>query len=107
MSDIDEQHEQLKGRGGASVNIQDGRFTKLLTWFWGFVGLAVAAGSFTAASNLYQLNLTVARVADNNALAAEKLKDHEIRLRQVERDVSAIEGKVFRSGFDPLKDPVK
>jgi hypothetical protein len=92
-------------RSGASIQIRDGRFSKLLNWFWGFIGLAAVSGSFTAASNLYQLNLTVARVADSNAVAAQQLKDHEDRLRQVERDVSVIEGKVFR-GVRGYEEPV-
>jgi hypothetical protein len=105
MSAEHDSEKAQEGTGASIVMAHDGRFTKLQTWFWGFIGLAAVTGSFTAASTLYQLNLTVARVADSNALAAAQIKDHEDRLRQVERDVSVIEGKVFR-GVRGYEEPV-
>jgi len=108
MTDLDEQHEQLKGRGGASVIISGAKFgARLERGFWALLGMAVVAGSFTVANNLYNLNMNVGKLVDNNVAVSAQLSDHEIRLRAVEKDVSAIEGKVFRGGFDPLKDPVK
>ncbi len=100
---------QLRG-SGASIQQSghDPRFSKLLVWFWGFLGIAAVTGAFAVASNLYELNMTVAKLADNNIITTAKLQDHEARIRQVERDVSSIEGKVFRGvdGYE-IKEPVR
>lgn len=88
---------QLKPVGASVTMTQNSGFlSKLEKGFWSFLALAIVAGSFTVANNLYQLNLTVAQGVKNDAAQAARLDDHEVRLRQVERDVSTIEGKVFR-----------
>lgn len=92
--------------GGASVTLKDTRVSKALAWFWGIVGTCIAGGVWLAANNLYQLNLTVQRIADNNAMVASQLADHEARVRQLERDVSTIEGRVFR-GLDGYQQEPK
>ncbi len=89
---------------GAQINMQDGRVSKALAWFWGIVGMAITGSILIAANNLYQLNVTVARGIDSDMTRDARLNDHEQRLRQVERNVSTIEGKVFR-GVDGYDDP--
>jgi hypothetical protein len=83
-------------RGASIIQSNDPRFSKLLVWFWGFLGVAAVTGAFAVASNLYDLNMTVAKLADNNLVTTAKLQDHEERIRQVERNLSSIEGRVFR-----------
>lgn len=82
--------------GGGSVTIRDSRVSKALGWFWGLVGAGIAGSILIAANNLYQLNLTVARGQDSDAARDLRIEDHETRLRNVEREVNTIEGRVFR-----------
>lgn len=90
---------------GASIRMRDGRVSKLIAWAWATLGMAAVSGTWIAANNLYQLNVTVARGIDMDASRDQILADHEQRLRQMERDVSTIEGKVFR-GVPGYEEPV-
>lgn len=96
LEEIKIDRQRLAGGGASITQMGDNRVTRLMNWFWTSLGLAVVAGSFTVANNLYQLNLTVAQGVKNDLLIATQIKDHEDRLRKVERDVSTLEGKVFR-----------
>ena len=93
--------------GGASVTMKDSRVSRALGWFWGLVGAGIAGSILIAANNLYQLNLTVARGQDSDKARDERLNDHETRLRNVEREVNTIEGRVFRGldGYEQEKKP--
>lgn len=88
---------------GANIQIQDGRVSKALAWFWGIVGMSITGAVLLAANNLYQLNVTVARGLDSDIARDARIDDHESRLRRVERDVSTIEGRVFR-GVDGYEE---
>lgn len=92
--------------GGARNSYKDGRVSKALGWFWGIVGTGIAGAFLLAANNLYQLNVTVARAADNAIVVNQTLADHEVRLRNMEREVNTIEGRVFRGvdGYTPGAD---
>lgn len=90
---------------GPSMTIRDGRVSRVITWVWGLIGAGIIGATLLAANNLYALNLTVARAADINFAQERRLEDHEGRIRQMERDVSQIEGKVFR-GVDGYQEPV-
>lgn len=90
---------------GPSMTIRDGRVSRVIAWVWTVIGAGIIGATLLAANNLYALNLTVARVADINAVQEGRLEDHEKRIRQMERDVSQIEGKVFR-GVDGYQEPV-
>ncbi len=92
--------------GGASIN-QDARVSKVIVWFWGIVGTGFIGAVLLVANNLWQLNLAINRLADNGAAFSAQLKDHEDRIRKVERDVSSIEGKVFRGvpGYGADEEP--
>lgn len=81
---------------GAQISIRDSRVSKALGWFWGVVGMGITGSILLAANNLYQLNVTVARGIDSDAARDALVADHEQRLRNVERDVSEMQGKVFR-----------
>lgn len=93
---IDRQLRRGDHEGGASIRMKDSRVSKALGWFWGIVGTGIAGSILIAANNLYQLNLTVARGQDSDLVRDTRIEDHEARLRQVERDVNTIEGRVFR-----------
>lgn len=71
---------------GASVVIQDPRVSQALRWFWGVLGVGIISVVGLAAKNLYQLNLTVSRMVDAGTITATTLKDHEDRIRTLERD---------------------
>ena len=108
MSDeahTDEQREEMTPKGGARISIRDARVSKALAWIWAALGAGLLWAVSLAANNLYQLNLTVARGIDADASRDSRLNDHELRLRQMERDVSTLEGKVYR-GIDGYETPV-
>jgi hypothetical protein len=88
---------------GANIQLQDGRVSKALGWFWGIVGMSITGSILLAANNLYQLNVTVARGLDSDIVRDARIEDHESRLRRVEKDVSTIEGRVFR-GIDGYEE---
>lgn len=72
---------------GARMTVaHDPLFRRLVTWFWGVLGIGFVTCIGVAANNLYQLNLTVARAADNSVVMATSLADHEARLRALERE---------------------
>jgi hypothetical protein len=91
---------------GPRMDIHDGRVSGVIKWVWSLIGAGIIGATLLAANNLYQLNVTVARAADVNYAQERRLDDHEGRIRQMERDVSQIEGKVFR-GVDGYQEPVK
>ena len=99
--------QEQRDSGGGSILTAHGVVSSAFKWFMASVGAVIATGSWIAANNLYQLNISIGRLADNRIVVEKQLVDHESRLRSVERDISAIEGKVFRSGFDPMKEPVR
>lgn len=96
-SDIDSQlRKDAKSSGGSRISMRDGRVSKLLQWFWGALGLLSVSLLGIAANNLYNLNVTVARGLDADASRDRRIEDHEMRLRQIERDVNTIEGRNLR-----------
>ena len=107
MTDERDMNDRQTEGGGASIRHYDPRVSRVRDWAWSIIGAGIIGASLLAANNLYQLNLTVARGVANDAIAELRYQDHEARLRQNERDISAIEGKVFRSGFDPTKEPAR
>lgn len=91
--------------GGARIH-QDGRVSKVMGWVWTVIGAGFIGAVMLVANNLWQLNLAINRLADNGEMFSKQLDDHENRLRRVEKDVSAIEGKVFRglAGYGDEKE---
>jgi hypothetical protein len=88
---------------GANIQLQDGRVSRALAWLYGVIGTGIIGATLLAANNLYQLNVTVARGLDSDIVRDARIEDHESRLRRVERDVSTIEGRVFR-GIDGYQE---
>jgi hypothetical protein len=90
---------------GASIVIKDPRMSKLLAWFYGSLGMACVTGSWIAANNLYQINLTLAadaivkqemarQLAEQRALN-ERQDEH---INAVDRRVYTLEGRNLRGG---------
>jgi len=98
MTDDSEHPEQARGSHNRGSGGRDSRFSKLIGWAWVMLGGAAVSGIWIGSNNLYQLNVTVARIADNNVVVAKKLEDHEARLRQMEREVATWNGKNLRGG---------
>lgn len=107
MSDLDDQNKDVRSKrgrresGGPSLFIGD-PVGRLFKWFMAAIGSLAMIGSLTAAKNLYDLNLTVAEGVTHDNAIDQRVSDHEQRLRQVERDVNTIEGKVLRGQVDDL-----
>lgn len=107
FEDRDEHDPRARSHRGSTRNVaNDPRMSKLLAWFYGALGMALVTGSWIAANNLYQLNLTVDRGLRSDSQHEARLNDHETRLREVERDVITIEGRTFRgvAGMDQKAD---
>jgi hypothetical protein len=107
--DQDSQAEEVRGKGkredgGGRIHMSDGRVTSALHWFWGALGTLGVTLLGIAANNLYNLNVTVARGLDADATRDARIQDHEVRLRQVERDVNTLEGRNLR-GEPKLEEP--
>lgn len=103
MSDLDDQAEDVRtGRGrqsgGASNDMQDARVSRGITWVLGIIGSLLVVALCFCANNLWQLNLTMRDVLTQNKTTVAQLSDHELRLRQVERSISTIEGRNLRGG---------
>jgi len=90
---------------GASISMHDKRLNKFLGWFWSSLGVAIVALLGIAARNLYDLNVTVARSIDSDIVRDARIQDHEQRLRQVERDLNTVEGRVYRGIEEATKEP--
>ncbi len=76
----------MTSNDGASIRMRDPRVSAALRWFWSMIGVGLVAVIGVAANNLYQLNLTVGRMADSDVLTANTLADHEQRIRARERE---------------------
>jgi hypothetical protein len=97
-------------RGGAIISLRDGRFSKLLAWFYGSIGMAIVTGTWIAANNLYQINLQLAadsvtkqemarQIAEIRALN-ERQDDH---IDAVDRRVYTLEGRNLRGIEEPRR----
>jgi hypothetical protein len=103
MSDIDEQAEDVRGKGrkvgGASIEFHDARVSRIAAWSLGVIGSLLVIAVAACAKNLWDLNLTMRDSLAFQRATITQLDDHERRLRGLERDVNTIEGRVFR-GLD-------
>lgn len=70
---------------GASINTSDPRVTKVLNWARTALAAAFVTCIGMAAKNLYDVNVSLVRMIDANVATVMTLKDHEERLRQLER----------------------
>ncbi len=110
MSDLDEQAEEVRGRGrredgGASITYRDQRVSKFVDWVWGAIGLGVISAIAYVGSQLGGLrdavadtNLQVALSRQQTTAILEELQDHEARIRQTERELITIQGRNLRGG---------
>lgn len=76
-------------RGGASVNVQDPRLSAVRNWVLGVVGTGSISVMTWLCVTVNELRITIASTAASSAsqaaVTADMLRDHEQRLRVVER----------------------
>lgn len=111
--DIDEQTRAMrpKGTGGAKINYQDARVSRLFEWLQPVVSSLVVAGLLYFANKvgdlsdaIAQTNVQMALTRQQNTAMVEELKDHEGRLRTNEgdlRDLKTRMGMNLRGGEIP------
>lgn len=110
MSDLDEQSEEVRGRGrrasgGASIVVKDPRVTSLLDWAQPIVTGAVLAGIIYFANQVGSLrdavidtNKQMALALQQNTRLTEDVRDHEGRIR-------VLEGHNLRGEQEPVVLP--
>ena len=76
---------QRLSRVGASVTVQDPRFSMLGRWAAGVFATITVAVMMWVASSINRLNETMARVATQNEAVIRTISDHSDRLRDLER----------------------
>jgi hypothetical protein len=93
--------------GGARISLRDGRVSKVLAWCYGSIGMAIVTGTWVAANNLYQINLTLAAYAvskqefDRQLVEIRALNERqEDHINAVDRRVYTLEGRNLRGGPD-------
>lgn len=110
MSDIEEQAEQVRGKGraisgGAHMSVKDGRVSTALEWLQPIVTGGVLAGIIYFANQVGSLkdavidnNKQIALVLQQNSRTIEDVRDHEVRIR-------SLEGRTVRGGTDTILLP--
>lgn len=110
MSDIDDQSEQVRGKGrgsdgGAKMTVRDGRVSVALEWLQPIVTGGVLAGIIYFANQVGSLkdavidnNKQIALVLQQNSRTIEDVRDHEVRIR-------SLEGRTVRGGTDSILLP--
>jgi hypothetical protein len=76
--------EDQQGSGGGYIS-GDPRVSRLINWARNGIAAAFVACIGMAAKNLYDVNVSLVRMIDANVATVMTLKDHEERLRQLER----------------------
>ncbi len=100
---IDRQRRAMAGGGGASVEIRDGRVSKAIAWVLITIGGLLVTVLGFCANNLWQLNLTMRDVLNDNKTTVATLSDHELRIRSAERSINTLEGRNLRGGPEVLR----
>lgn len=70
----------------ASITIKDPRVSKVINWVWSVLAVGAISVIGLAANNLYNLNIAVNRMLDAATITTNTLKDHEDRIRTLERE---------------------
>lgn len=109
MSDLDSQNEELRGghgrreTGGASIQGYDPRVSRAVSWLLVAVGSALVAVGGWIGTNIYQLNITVARVVDKTDALLNRIDRNDTRddrqdadINTLARDLSQLEGRTLR-----------
>jgi hypothetical protein len=108
MTDETQIDEQIEGRkrghsSSASVTSHDPRFSRLLSWFMGALGVGALGVGGWVATSINQLNASVTRlVAQGEAkdyrdqTQDARISRAEDRIEDLRSDVSTLEGKNLR-----------
>lgn len=103
MNDIDQQAADIRGdrgsnqSGGASIEYSDKRVTGAVRWLWSSMGAAAVAGIYWAASSINTLNVNLERALVRMDYQDKRQDLTEVQIRQLQRDVAEMQGKVYRS----------
>lgn len=111
MSDLDEQSEEIRGRGnrsgGASIHVRDGRFSRVIGWAAVSVGGLFVSGLIWTANTLVSIKESLATMATTmvnqatvNTRLDAKNDQQDARLNQHDREIATLEGKNLRGGTD-------
>lgn len=98
--DIDEQAEQVRGRGrgedgGASIRIRDPRVTGLINWVWatlGGVGLLIGIGVY---NKLSEMNDTLIRAVAKIDTQGTQISDLRTEVGKQRDELSALRAQVY------------
>jgi hypothetical protein len=99
MSDLDEQNDDVRAKGGKSGGASvtqtnyDPRMSTIISWVWGTIASAFVICVGLAAKNLYDLNVNMTRVLDVGAANSSDIKENTADIRQLQQRVSELEHK--------------
>lgn len=71
--------------GGAQVTVQDPRVSRAQNWLIGLVGLGIISGAAWVGTSINSMRDAIVRLASQNEYLIEQLKDHNDRLKELER----------------------
>ncbi len=112
MTDLDEQSEEIRGRGkrqsgGATQSIQDPRVTTIGTFVMNVLqGLVVLALAFVA-NNLNSINLTLAADAVSKQEMARQLAEVRAKNEQQEEHINYVDRRVYTLEGRSLRGPAE
>jgi hypothetical protein len=104
MTNLDEQHEELRDRGsGARMNISDPRVSAVLNWIWtalGGLALLIGVGMYNKLANMNDTLLIAVSKLETQGSQIVDLRNDVSKLREenavLRTQIAVIEGKVQR-----------
>ena len=102
MNDIDDQHEEIRGKGygGASIRqgFRDARFSKLLGWVWATLGILALWAVQHASEKLSTLSDDVASIRATLQVRDEKDRQMNAHFEATDHRVDKLEDRVEYQG---------
>jgi hypothetical protein len=90
---------------GATVVMHDPRVSKAIVWLCGILGTGFISSLVWVGSSINELNTTVSRLVTQNESVFQRLDRNEMKderqdidIRDIEREVSELNGKQLRGG---------
>lgn len=82
---IEKAIKDLTASGGASVTFQDPRVSRFQNWIFATVGAGIIAGAIWVGTSMNGMRDAIVKLASQGEYVIEQLKDHNQRLRDLER----------------------
>lgn len=101
---IEREREKVYGakRGehdtGASIQMKDRRVSSFVQWIFGALGMAAVSGIYWVGSSINSLNSNLERALVRMDYSEKRQDLTEAELRQLQKDVAELQGKVYRNG---------